>query len=177
MSHSWPFPPSPWLFSWSSGVLVSPYVNLSVFRSWAERTKRSRGRACFCLWASLCGIMTTSPPLFSHFDHLSWSCPVISRQKSSTNHPGQIWCLSQNCEGVVKISKQSSFSWRSFLTFHFVWPNYNQGCCPEGNQAHLSRPRQSFSSQFATFFTLQQPLLRTFCTCLVWETENSSQTL
>ena len=103
MSHSWPFPPSPWLFSWSSGVLVSPYVNLSVFRSWAERTKRSRGRACFCLWASLCGIMTTSPPLFSHFDHLSWSCPVISRQKSSTNYPGQIWCLSQNYEGAVKI--------------------------------------------------------------------------
>ena len=83
MSHSWPFPPSPWRFSWSSGVLVSPYVNLSLFRSWAERTKRSRGRACFCLWASLCGIMTTSPPLLSHFDHRSWSCSVISRQKST----------------------------------------------------------------------------------------------
>ena len=117
MSHSWPFPPSPWRFSWSSGVLVSPYVNLSVFRSWAERTKRSRGRACFCLWASLCGIMTTSPPLFSHFDHLSWSCSMILRQKSSTNHPGQIWCLSQNCEGAVKIIEAKQLFLAQFSHF------------------------------------------------------------
>ena len=83
----------------------------------------------------------------------------------------KLWGRSQNNRS------KAAFPGAVFSLSTLFGPIITKAVARKATRRIYQRARQSFSSQFATFFTLQQPLLRNFCTCLVWETENSSQTL